>query len=213
MNLTIIPFFQKIINVFTAVNTDDRIGSKDIIFRNLTEVIKIKTEERRTKLLKKLKESKKAVIGSRLAEEFEVSRQVIVQDIALLRARGEKIVASSQGYVYEDNLGMPTVKASIACRHGDQEELRDELLTVVNYGGRIIDVKVEHPIYGELSGNLMISSVEDVENFVNNYQQNEATLLSKLTDGVHLHTIEAVNEQVLEKIKNELREKGYLLEN
>ncbi len=175
-------------------------------------MIKIKTEERRRKLLQRLKESKQALIGSRLAEEFGVSRQVIVQDIALLRAQGEKIVATSQGYFYEENLGMPTVKTSLACRHGDQEELRDELLTVVNYGGRILDVKVEHPIYGELSGNLMISSVEDVDNFIKNYQQNKASLLSKLTDGVHLHTIEAVNEQVLEKIKEELKEKGYLLE-
>lgn len=175
-------------------------------------MIKIKTEERRRKLLQRLKESKQALIGSRLAEEFGVSRQVIVQDIALLRAQGEKIVATSQGYFYEENLGMPTVKTSLACRHGDQEELRDELLTVVNYGGRILDVKVEHPIYGELSGNLMISSVEDVDNFIKNYQQNKASLLSKLTDGVHLHTIEAVNEQVLEKIKEELKDKGYLLE-
>lgn len=175
-------------------------------------MIKIKTKKRRIKLLQRLKKSQEALIGSQLAEEFGVSRQVIVQDIAILRAEGEKIVATSQGYFYEKNLGMTTVKASIACRHGDQKELRDELLTVVNYGGRIIDVKVEHPIYGELSGNLMISSIEDVDNFINNYQQNEAALLSKLTDGVHLHTVEAVNEQVLEKIKEELKEKGYLLE-
>jgi transcriptional regulator of NAD metabolism len=175
-------------------------------------VIKIKTKVRRAKLLKRLKESQEALIGSQLAEEFSVSRQVIVQDIALLRAQGEKIVATSQGYFYEENLGMPTVKASVACRHGDQEELKDELLTVINFGGRVIDVKVEHPIYGELSGNLMISSVEDVEKFVDNYQQEGTELLSKLTDGVHLHTIEAVNEQVLEKIKEELKAKGYLLE-
>lgn len=175
-------------------------------------MIKIKTKERRKKLLIRLKKSQEALIGSQLAEEFGVSRQVIVQDIALLRAQGEKIVATSQGYFYEENLGMPTVKASIACRHGDRNELKDELLTVVNFGGRVLDVKVEHPIYGELSGNLMISSVEDVEKFVGNYQQEGIELLSKLTDGVHLHTIEAVNEQVLEKIKEELKEKGYLLE-
>ncbi len=175
-------------------------------------MIKIKTKKRRAKLLERLKESQEALIGSQLAEEFGVSRQVIVQDIALLRAQGEKIVATSQGYFYEENLGMPTVKASIACRHGDQKELKDELLTVINFGGRVIDVKVEHPIYGELSGNLMISSIEDVEKFVDNYQQEGTELLSKLTDGVHLHTIEAVNEQVLEKIKEELKAKGYLLE-
>ena len=175
-------------------------------------MVKIKTKKRRIKLLQRLKNSQQALIGSQLAEEFGVSRQVIVQDIALLRAEGEKIVATSRGYFYEENLGLATVKASIACQHGDQDELRDELLTVVNYGGRIIDVKVEHPIYGELSGNLMISTVEDIDNFINNYQHNEAALLSKLTDGVHLHTVEAVNEQVLEKIKTELKDKGYLLE-
>lgn len=174
--------------------------------------MKIKTAERRNKLLQRLKKSQKAVIGSQLAKEFKVSRQVIVQDIALLRAKGEKIIATSQGYFYKDNMGLSTVKASIACSHGDGAELKDELLTVVNFGGRIIDVKVEHPIYGELSGNLMISSVEDVENFIKNYRENEASLLSKLTEGVHLHTIEAVNNQVLNKIKKELQEKGYLLE-
>ena len=175
-------------------------------------MIIIKTKVRRDKLLQRLKKSKEALIGSQLAEEFGVSRQVIVQDVALLRAEGEKIVATSQGYFYEENLGMTTVKTSIACFHDDQEELKDELLTVVNYGGRVIDVKVEHPIYGDLSGNLMISNIEEVDNFIKNYQNNEAQLLSKLTEGVHLHTIEAVNMQVLKKIKEELKEKGYLME-
>lgn len=175
-------------------------------------MVKIKTQARRKLLLQRLKKSQQAVIGSQLAEEFGVSRQVIVQDIALLRAEGEKIIATSQGYFYEENMGIPTVKQSIACSHGDKTELKDELVTIVNYGGRIIDVKVEHPIYGELRGNLMISSIDDVNTFINNYRQNEASLLSELTAGVHLHTIEAVNEQVLEKIKTELKEKGYLLQ-
>lgn len=172
---------------------------------------KIKTEERRKELLQRLKNSHQAITGSKLAEEFSVSRQVIVQDIALLRARGEKIVATSQGYFYEENLGMQRYRASIACRHGDDAELRDELTTIVNFGGRIVDVKVEHPIYGELSGNLMISNLEDVDNFIDNFNSNETSLLSELTDGVHLHTIEVVNKQVLNLIKDNLRQKGYLL--
>jgi hypothetical protein len=174
-------------------------------------VEKINTELRRNELLEKLKKSYQAVTGSELAKEFDVSRQVIVQDIALLRAKGEKIVATSQGYYYEDNLGMQTMRASIACRHNDGQELRDELTTIVNHGGRIVDVKVEHPIYGELSGNLMISSLEDVENFLDNYRLNDTSLLSELTDGVHLHTIEVVNKQVLNLIKEKLTEKGLLL--
>ncbi len=171
----------------------------------------INTETRRNELLLKLKQSHQAVTGSELAENFDVSRQVIVQDVALLRAKGERIIATSQGYYYEDNLGMKTIRASIACRHFDGSELRDELRTIVNYGGRIVDVKVEHPIYGELIGNLMISSLEDVENFINNYRLNDTLLLSELTDGIHLHTIEVVNKQVLNLIEEKLEEKGLLL--
>ena len=136
---------------------------------------------------------------------------MIVQDIALLRASGEKITATSQGYCYEDNLGMQTLRASIASCHGDGEALRDELSTIVKYGGRVVDVKVEHPIYGELSGNLMISTKADIDQFIDNYNSSESSLLSELTDGVHLHTVEVVNEQVLELIKAELKEKDYLL--
>jgi len=175
-------------------------------------VIKIKAEERRKKLLEILRNSEQAVIGSKLAEELGVSRQVIVQDVALLRAKGENIVASSQGYFCRDNFGIKTVKTTIASKHDDGYGLKDELMTVVNYGGRIVDVKVEHPIYGEISGNLLISSRDDVEKFIDSYQENKTALLSELTDGVHIHTIEAVNEEVLNKIKEELRNKGYLLD-
>nr|WP_089861716.1 transcription repressor NadR [Halanaerobium salsuginis] len=171
----------------------------------------MKANQRRKSLLECLKKSAEPIVGSRLAEEFQVSRQVIVQDIALLRAAGEEIIATSQGYLYEKNLRLPTVRISIACQHDDGPALRDELNTIIEYGGRIIDVKVEHPIYGELSGNLLISNQEDINNFIKNYQSNDASLLSVLTEGVHLHTIEAVNEQVLEKIKTELGNKGYLL--
>jgi hypothetical protein len=90
-------------------------------------VEKINTELRRNELLSKLKKSHQAVTGSELAEEFGVSRQVIVQDIALLRAKGEKIIATSQGYYYEDNLGMQTIRASIACKHSDGQELRSNV--------------------------------------------------------------------------------------
>ena len=171
----------------------------------------MKTEERRENLFKRLKNSKSAIIGSELAEDFGVSRQVIVQDIALLRARGEKIIATSQGYLYPEN-DKDTIKATIACIHGEDDEVEEELMTIVNYGAKIIDVIVEHPIYGELKGMLMIKNPADVQEFVKNYKKNDASLLSSLTDGVHLHTVEALNEQVIKKIKEELKEKGYLLE-
>lgn len=171
----------------------------------------MKTEERRESLLKRLKKSQNAIIGSELAEDFGVSRQVIVQDIALLRARGEKIIATSQGYLYPES-NKDTIKATIACTHGEDDEVEEELMTIVNYGAKIIDVIVEHPIYGELKGMLMIKNHADVKEFVKNYKKNDASLLSSLTDGVHLHTVEALNEQVIKKIKKELEDKGYLLE-
>jgi len=170
----------------------------------------LKTEKRRENLLKRLKKSKNALIGSKLAEEFGVSRQVIVQDIALLRARGEKIIATSQGYLYPES-NKDTIKATIACKHGEDNEVKDELMTIVNYGAKILDVIVEHPIYGELKGMLMIKNSDDIKKFVKNYRDNEASLLASLTDGVHLHTVEALNEQVVKKIKKELDKKGYLL--
>ena len=172
----------------------------------------MQTEKRRKELLKKLKKSQKAIIGSRLAEEFGVSRQVIVQDIALLRARGEKILATSQGYLYPENTAMDTVKATIACKHGEKDEVKEELMTIVNYGAKVLDVIVEHPIYGEIKGMLMIQTPSDVNNFIENYEKNGANLLASLTDGVHLHTIEAMNEGVIVKIKEELSKKGYLLQ-
>jgi transcriptional regulator of NAD metabolism len=171
----------------------------------------MKTEERREKLLKILESTDKPKIGSKLAERFGVSRQVIVQDIALLRARGEEILATSQGYLIPGNAGMETVSTTIACRH-DNRQVNDELMTVVNHGGKIVDVIVEHPIYGDLKGMLMIQSPADVDNFMENYRDNQASLLASLTDGVHLHTIEALNEQVIERIKEVLKSKGYLLD-
>lgn len=171
----------------------------------------MQTDERRDALLKRLKKSEKPIIGSKLADEFGVSRQVIVQDIALLRARGEEILATSQGYLFPKNMGRKTVQATIACQHGGEDEVEDELMTMVSYGAKVIDVIVEHPIYGELKGMLMIQSASDVDNFIANYSEDGAELLASLTDGVHLHTVEAVNEEVINKMKEELKKKGYLV--
>lgn len=171
----------------------------------------IRARYRRRELLKLLKRSKKPIIGSELAEKFDVSRQVIVQDIALLRAKGEDILATSQGYLIPDRAGVNIYRTTIACKHNDQE-VEDELMTIVNYGAKIIDVIVEHPIYGELRGMLMIQSAEDVKKFMEKFHKEETSLLSSLTDGVHLHTIEAMNSQVVDRLKKELKEKNYLLQ-
>lgn len=172
----------------------------------------MKANQRRKELLKLLKIADGPITGSDLAEKLGVSRQVIVQDIAILRAAGEEILATSQGYLLSGKTGLQTVKAIIACKHTNNE-VEDELMTIVNYGAKVIDVIVEHPIYGELKGLLMIQTPADVIKFMEKYRQYEAALLSALTGGVHLHTIEAMNEQVIKRLKEDLKEKGYLLEN
>ena len=170
------------------------------------------TTDRRKELLNKLQVSQSPITGSNLADSFEVSRQVIVQDIAILRAEGHEILATSKGYIISDN-NDNMVQQIIACQHGVAvEDVQEELETIIKYGGRIADVVVEHPMYGELKGRLVIQSKSDLEDFMEDYENKEVKPLSTLTDGVHLHTIEALNEEVLTLIKDKLKEKGFILE-
>lgn len=166
-------------------------------------------DERREKILNLLKENDKSVTGSKLAEKFEVSRQVIVQDIALLRAQGKEILATSQGYIMPQR-GSQMVTKTVACRH-NKAEIREELEIIIKYGGRIKDVIVEHPIYGELKGILRIQSKSDLDSFMKKYNNEAVKPLLTLTEGVHLHTVEALNQEVLSVIEEKLKEKGYLL--
>ncbi|MGM0420236.1 MAG: transcription repressor NadR [Bacillota bacterium] len=171
-------------------------------------------EKRRNKISSYLEKSNNPVTGSDLAEKFQVTRQVIVQDIALLRAANHKIISTSQGYIYQKQLtngAEQKIKATIACRH--QENMtEDELLIMINHGARIIDVRVEHPLYGELIGNLMLTTAEEVKSFLKKVENNQAELLSKLTHGIHLHTVEVPNNAVLNRMKEALAAQGYLLE-
>ncbi|WP_408956299.1 transcription repressor NadR [Natroniella sp. ANB-PHB2] len=169
----------------------------------------METYKRREELLNKLSQESDPITGSDLAEIFEVSRQVIVQDIALLRAKGHKIIATSQGYI----MSQPTnqmVEKTIACKH-KESEIRSELEIIIKYGGRIKDVIVEHSIYGELKGMLMIQSKAELEEFLKKSKEESSKPLSFLTEGVHLHTIEALNQEVLNLIEDKLEKTGFLL--
>ncbi|WP_257346289.1 transcription repressor NadR [Pseudalkalibacillus decolorationis] len=172
---------------------------------------KILGEDRRSLLLNWLKESKEPLTGSRLAKKTNVSRQVIVQDISLLKARNEPIIATAQGYVYfQANKNAQRCSRVIACQHlGSETE--DELNTIVNFGVSIKDVTIEHPLYGDLTGSLMINNRHDVAQFIKNIQEKSASYLLELTEGVHLHTLEAETDQQLEQTCQALFEKGYLL--
>lgn len=166
-------------------------------------------EERRDKILREILASDKPLTGSYLSKIFDVSRQVIVQDIALLRAAGNNIIATPQGYIYPKSI-KERPRRTIACTH-HHEGMRDELTTIVDFGGKIIDVIIEHPVYGEFKGQLMINSRSDVNEFVAKMEEAGAEPLSALTEGVHIHTIEADDEKTLDLIELKLAEKGILL--
>jgi hypothetical protein len=167
------------------------------------------TDERRAKIIELLRSEKRPFSGSELAGFFQVTRQVIVQDIAILRAAGNDIIATSQGYMMKQPYDFCSKK--IAVCHAE-EKTREELLTFVECGCKVIDVIVEHPLYGELRGMLMLQDSGDVEEFIKKVEKSNATLLSRLTRGVHLHTVEALNEDSIKKAEELLREKGILLE-
>ncbi|NLY67169.1 MAG: transcription repressor NadR [Tissierellia bacterium] len=167
--------------------------------------------ERRERILELLKNSKEPITGAELSKKYNVTRQVIVQDIALLRARGEDILATPQGYLIPQVKMKDTLIKKIVCKHNEYDEIEDELKTIVDLGGKIIDVIVDHPLYGEITGNLDISSRLDVDRFMDKLKITKAEPLSTLTEGVHIHTIEVENEKIFQLIKETLKEKGYLI--
>ncbi|MGI6188996.1 MAG: transcription repressor NadR [Clostridiales bacterium] len=167
-------------------------------------------DERRQAILEIISENKQPVTGSYLAGMLDVSRQVIVQDIAILRAAGNDIIATPQGYMLSKNIYPKRYQRVIACKHQD-DGIEDELMTIVDLGGTVLDVSVEHRVYGEFRARLMIKSPSDVRSFIEIMKREKAEPLCALTEGVHLHTVEADTPGILDKVERALEEKGYLL--
>ena len=149
------------------------------------------------------------ISASRLARQFHVSRQIIVGDIALLRAAGCDIIATARGYLLEDGTRPSRYVGKVACQHNDQDTLL-ELYTIVDLGGEVVDVIVEHSIYGELAGQLNLRCRDDVNIFINKAQQSGVRLLSELTGGVHLHTVACRDEDAFLRIRQALSDLGLL---
>lgn len=165
--------------------------------------------ERRAEIIKILSKNNRPISGGKLAEALGVSRQVIVQDITIIRAAGEDIFATPQGYVLTETIKRKPRRV-LAAQH-DMAGMAAELNTIVSMGGKVIDVVVEHPLYGEIKGMMMLSNLQEVAEFLAQYQRSGARLLSSLTKGVHLHTIEADTEEELEGIVDALKNLGFLL--
>lgn len=165
--------------------------------------------KRRELLVKILNETQEPVSGSELSRMLGVSRQVIVQDIALLRASDINIFSTTKGYlIYQTD--RPLIKRIFKVKHST-DQIEDELCTIVDNGGKILDVQVKHEIYGEIGTALIIRNRQDVYDFVKKVQEKRIVPLKELTDGIHQHTIEAENETTLERVQEALREKGYLI--
>ncbi|WP_455542284.1 3H domain-containing protein [Intestinibacter sp.] len=168
------------------------------------------SNERREKLLQILKKYDKPVKGSELSVELQVSRQVVVKDIALLRASGLEIIATSTGYIILDSVKN---EFKIKCKnHSSDDELYDELQTIIDLGGKVKDVIVEHPAYGVLKADLNVATNRDLKKFMEKAATSEFKQLSVLSPNYHIHTIEASDEQVFQEIKQELKAKNILFE-
>jgi transcriptional regulator of NAD metabolism len=150
------------------------------------------------------------ITGSSLASRLGVTRQVIVQDMAVLRAQGERVLATSRGYTLLQDASPPGMIKLMAVRH-DREHTRDELYTIVDLGLEVIDVTVEHPVYGQLTGLLSLSSRAEVEEFMRTVEETRAGLLSSLTNGVHVHSVRGRDKSQFDAVEEALRKKGYLL--
>ena len=166
-------------------------------------------QRRRQAIAARLEQAEGAVSASVLAREFSVSRQVIVGDIALLRAGGLDIAATPRGYILPSHTH--GVTHTLACRHSG-EDMERELNAIVDQGCTVVDVIVEHPIYGQLTGPLRLANRYEVGQFVARCREESVAPLSLLTEGIHLHTIACPDEESFERVRKALRELDVLLE-
>ncbi|MCI9557289.1 MAG: transcription repressor NadR [Lawsonibacter sp.] len=155
----------------------------------------------------RLAESSQPLSAGSLAQELSVSRQIIVGDVALLRAGGLDIIATPRGYLLPR--GAAGVTCTLACRH-TALQMEEELNAIVDQGCTVLDVVVEHPIYGQLTGPLHLSSRYDVAQFLTRCAQSAAAPLSQLTEGVHLHTVRCPDRQAADRVREALERLGLL---
>jgi uncharacterized protein len=171
---------------------------------------KILGEERRKRILEILKISQAPITGSELAANANVSRQVIVGDITILKAKLEPIIATSQGYLYLAQASSTTVfERTLACSH-PPDRTEEELNLLVDFGVTVKDVRIEHPVYGDLTASIMVSNRQEVRLFMDKVHSTQASYLSELTNGIHLHTISAPSVQILDKAEEALKNANFL---
>ena len=166
----------------------------------------MKVTERRKAIVNLLLASKKPVSGAELSEQFNVSRQIIVQDITVLKGLGYEILSTHNGYVMQKS---PFVERVFKLKH-TTEQTEDELTTIVDLGGTVVDVFVWHKVYGKISATLNIFSRLHVKQFLEGVRTGKSTELMNITGGYHYHTVRADSESILDKIGETLKVKEYI---
>ena len=164
--------------------------------------------QRRKKIVTLLKQSKDPLSGTALGRETGVSRQVVVQDMALLRTEGYDIVSTARGYI----LNVPNYVTRVFKTYHTSEQTEAELTAIVDLGGCIVDVMVNHRAYGKMSANLNIKNRRDVQQFMNQMATGKSTPLMNVTSGYHFHTVTADRDEILDEIEVELKKMGMLAE-
>lgn len=166
----------------------------------------MKAAERRNAIANFLLTEDKAVSGGALSEKFGVSRQIIVQDITVLKGLGYDILSTHNGYIIQK---LP-LKERVLKLHHTTEQTEDELSLIVRLGGTVVDVFVWHKVYGKMEPKLNIFSDLHVRQFIEGVRTGKSTELMNITGGCHYHTIRAESEEVLDQIEKVLDECGYI---
>jgi len=165
---------------------------------------------RRAKVFEIINKANTPISASALAKELGVSRQVIVGDIAILRAQGHEIIATARGYMIPEFRESNQYVGKIVCCH-NAEDTKAELYAIVDLGAAVVNVIVEHEMYGEITGQLNIKTRNDADIFIDQMKSSEAKLLSALTLGLHMHTIACRNKAHFEQIYQTLDNAGFLV--
>ena len=164
-------------------------------------------DERRNIIVNLISNSDKPISGGELADKLKVSRQVIVSDIALLKASGHKIISTNKGYVVNDETSCQRVFKT----HHTTEQTKDELTAIIDLGGIVVDVFVWHRVYGKIQANLNISSRRNVVQCMEGLESGKSKPLMNITSGYHYHTVKADSEETLDLIEKALDKLGYLV--
>lgn len=164
-------------------------------------------EERRAYIVEQIKKSDRPISGTKLAKICEVSRQVIVQDVALIRASGYDILSTNRGYIIQEQ---KSFQRTFKVQH-TEEQVEEEMNGIVDLGGKLLNVRVNHKVYGRMEAELNIGSRRKVNEFMEDIRKGKSSPLMKITSNYHYHVVEAENEEILDEIEAMLEAKGILI--